>query len=142
MTQHSLPGMPPFSTGRVVNVASVRQRSPFRYPGGKTWLVPRVFHWLNTRKSAPALFIEPFAGGAVVGLSVAFEKLAEHVILVELDPQVGAVWDTVINQGEGSWLAEKILTFDLTHENVDKLLDEEPVCTRELAFQTIVKNRV
>ena len=25
--------------GRVVNVASVPQRSPFRYPGGKTWLV-------------------------------------------------------------------------------------------------------
>lgn len=25
---------------RVVNVASVPQRSPFRYPGGKTWLVP------------------------------------------------------------------------------------------------------
>ena len=24
----------------VVNVASVQQRSPFRYPGGKTWLVP------------------------------------------------------------------------------------------------------
>ena len=27
---------------RVVNVASVKQRSPFRYPGGKTWLVPEV----------------------------------------------------------------------------------------------------
>ena len=25
-----------------VNVASVPQRSPFRYPGGKTWLVPQV----------------------------------------------------------------------------------------------------
>jgi hypothetical protein len=27
---------------RVVNVACVKQRSPFRYPGGKTWLVPDV----------------------------------------------------------------------------------------------------
>ena len=24
----------------IVNVASVPQRSPFRYPGGKTWLIP------------------------------------------------------------------------------------------------------
>jgi DNA adenine methylase len=27
---------------KIVNVASVPQRSPFRYPGGKTWLVPIV----------------------------------------------------------------------------------------------------
>lgn len=130
------------STGRVVNVASVRQRSPFRYPGGKTWLVPRVFRWLNVYESAPALFIEPFAGGAIVGLSVAFEGLAEHVILVELDQQVGAVWDTIISLDEGPWLAEKILSFRLTHKNVDALLDDEPDSTRERAFQTIVKNRV
>lgn len=30
------------ATPKVVNVASVPQRSPFRYPGGKTWLVPVV----------------------------------------------------------------------------------------------------
>lgn len=33
---------------RVVNVASVPQRSPFRYPGGKTWLVPYVRLWLSS----------------------------------------------------------------------------------------------
>lgn len=142
VTQQMLPGMPPLSSGRVVNVASVRQRSPFRYPGGKTWLVPRIFQWLSVRKRAPALFVEPFAGGAIVSLSVAFEGLAEHVVLIELDPQVGAVWDTVINQGQGPWLAERILAFELTHENVDALLDDAPASTRELAFQTIVKNRV
>ncbi len=140
--QQPLPGMAPFSTERVVNVASVRQRSPFRYPGGKTWLVPRIFQWLSARSSVPKLFIEPFAGGAVVGLSVAFENLAEHVILVELDRQVGAVWDTIINLGEGPWLAEKIRAFELTHENVDALLEAEPASTRDLALQTIVKNRV
>lgn len=123
-------------------MASVRQRSPFRYPGGKTWLVPHVFQWLKAHESAPALFIEPFAGGAIVGLSVAFEELVEHVVLVELDRQVGAVWDAVINLGEGPWLAERILAFKLTHESVDALLGDEPASTRELAFQTIVKNRV
>ena len=34
-------------TQNVVNVASVPQRSPFRYPGGKTWLVPVVRQWLK-----------------------------------------------------------------------------------------------
>jgi hypothetical protein len=35
--EHASPGR-----RRVVNVASVKQRGPFRYPGGKTWLVPEV----------------------------------------------------------------------------------------------------
>ena len=61
----------------VVNVASVPQRSPFRYPGGKTWLVPRIRQWLTSLPTKPARFIEPFAGGAIVGLTVAFEQLAD-----------------------------------------------------------------
>jgi hypothetical protein len=32
---------------KVVNVSTVPHRSPFRYPGGKTWLVPRVRDWLG-----------------------------------------------------------------------------------------------
>ena len=31
----------------VVNVATVPHRSPFRYPGGKTWLVPFIRHWVT-----------------------------------------------------------------------------------------------
>jgi len=76
---------------KIVNVASVPQRSPFRYPGGKTWLVPRVRHWLFSLPRRPEEFIEPFAGGAIIGLTVAAEGLANHVTLVELDEQVAAV---------------------------------------------------
>ena len=47
------------------NVAQVRQLSPFRYPGGKTWLVPEVRKWLMTSKRQPSVFVEPFAGGAM-----------------------------------------------------------------------------
>lgn len=32
---------------KIVNVASVPFRSPFRYPGGKTWLVPQIRHCLD-----------------------------------------------------------------------------------------------
>ncbi|MDP8791430.1 DNA adenine methylase, partial [Serratia marcescens] len=46
------------------NVAQVRQLSPFRYPGGKTWLVPEVRKWLMASKVTPSVFVEPFAGGA------------------------------------------------------------------------------
>src|ERR1041385_1910046 len=87
---------------RVVNVASVPQRSPFRYPGGKTWLIPYIRRWLGRLESRPAEFIEPFAGGGIVGITVAAERLVEHVTMIEIDPEVAAVWHTIFcDEGGG-----------------------------------------
>lgn len=126
---------------RVVNVASVSQRSPFRYPGGKTWLVPFVFQWLIHLPKRPNDFIEPFAGGAIIGLTVAFEKLANHVTLVELDQEVAAVWKAII-YGDYEWLANEILRFDFSPENIDSILEKAEVSVEEKAFQTILRNRI
>lgn len=125
----------------IVNVASVPQRSLFRYPGGKTWLVPYIRRWLTSRTTPLAEFIEPFAGGAIVGLTVAFEKLAAHVTLVELDEQVAAVWQTVLC-GDAEWLAEKIVAFEMVSVQVDRELAKPATNVAEQAFQTILKNRV
>jgi DNA adenine methylase len=130
------------ATTPIVNVASVPQRSPFRYPGGKTWLVPRIRQWLASQAVKPQQFIEPFAGGGIVGLSVAFEQLAAHVTLVELDDQVASVWQTIIEDGEGEWLAGQIGHFELTPERVKGVLSEHAASVREQAFQTILRNRV
>src|SRR5438270_11193884 len=91
-------------TEKVVNVASVPHRSPFRYPGGKTWLVPQIRCWLLSNKHTAARFIEPFAGGAIASMTVGFERLARHVIFGEADPNVAALWRVVLN-GEAEWLA-------------------------------------
>src|SRR5882724_2138606 len=80
----------------IVNVASVPQRSPFRYPGGKTWLIPRLHQWLLSRVIKPAELIEPFAGGGIVSLTTAFENLADSVTMVEFDDDVAAVWETML----------------------------------------------
>jgi len=128
---------------RVVNVASVPQRSPFRYPGGKTWLVPRIRQWLASLPMKPAKFVEPFAGGAIVSLTVAFEQLANSAILVERDEQVAAVWQTIVNTQDGAeWLANRISTFHLTPESANTLLSSPARPTKEKAFQTIVQNRI
>jgi DNA adenine methylase len=125
---------------RVVNVASVKQRSPFRYPGGKTWLVPEVILWLSRKNRRPCHFVELFAGGGIVGLTVAAEGLADHVTMIELDPDVAAVWHTIFSD-DAEWLACRILTFDLTSEHLQETLSRPTVATREKAFQTILKNR-
>lgn len=126
------------------NVAQVRQLSPFRYPGGKTWLVPEVRKWLATSKVTPSVFVEPFAGGAMAGLTAAAEGLAEHVILGELDDDVAAVWQTIFHgkPADVKWLCKKIVDFDVNLENVRKILDGNPRNIRDRAFRTIVKNRM
>jgi DNA adenine methylase len=129
------------ATDKIVNVTKVKFRSPFRYPGGKTWLVPRIRLWLASLPEKPQRFIEPFCGGAIVGLTVAFEKLADHVLLVERDEQVAAVWQTILSD-DAEWLAQTILKFNLTPESVDTELAKQTEITRERAFQTIIKNRV
>lgn len=126
---------------RVVNVASVPQRSPFRYPGGKTWLVPRVREWLGAHPARPALFVEPFAGGGIVSLTVMFEDLAEQAMMVELDRNVAAVWRTIFSENR-TWLGEEIASFTFIPEAVGSILAANPTMLRERAFQTILRNRV
>ena len=126
---------------RIVNVASVPQRSPFRYPGGKTWLVPDVRDWFRHRDRQPRELIEIFAGGGIVGLTAAFEKLAAHVTLVELDPDVAAVWQTILSD-DAEWLSERIVSFELTEQSAQEIVTSTPASTRERAFSTILRNRI
>jgi DNA adenine methylase len=126
---------------KIVNVASVSQRSPFRYPGGKTWLVPEVRDWLLHKTVKPTEFIEIFAGGGIVGLTVAAECLAEHVTLVELDPDVASVWRTLLSD-DAEWLAQRIVQFPISVASAQELLSVTPETTRDRAFLTILKNRV
>lgn len=126
---------------KIINVASVPQRSPFRYPGGKTWLVPHLRRWLRSTPQRPSVFVEPFAGGGICSLTVAAEGLADHIVMVELDDDVAAVWETIIS-GDGNALAERIASFDLTLENVQEELATTPSSTLDRAFRTILRNRV
>lgn len=122
-----------------VNVAQVTQLSPFRYPGGKTWLIPEIRNWLRSQSKKPTIFAEPFAGGAIASLTVAAEGLAEHVYMTELDEDVSAVWETIFS--EPDWLCKKIQNFDVTHENVLNVITKKTTSIKEKAFQTIVRNR-
>ena len=90
----------PYPVSRIpaVNVAQVPQRSPLRYPGGKTWLVPHIRAWLA--ETRPKVLIEPFAGGGIVTLTAVMEHLAERAILVELDRDVAAFWKAALLHGQ------------------------------------------
>jgi DNA adenine methylase len=127
----------------IANVAAVPRRSPFRYPGGKTWLIPCLRRWLLSKNPRPPELLEPFAGGGTMSLTAAFEELAEHVTMVELDEQVAAVWTAILGEpGYARELADRIARFDLTPESVRAVLDSPGDSLVDRAFATILKNRV
>ncbi len=126
---------------QVINIASVPHRSPFRYPGGKTWLVPKIRRWLQSLKFKPREFCEPFAGGAIVGLSALFDDFVSKLVLVEKDEDVASVWDVILN-GQGDKLAQAIVQFDFNPENVKERLSITPIAKFDHAFATILRNRV
>lgn len=123
-----------------VNVASVPQRSPFRYPGGKTWLIPQIRRWLGSLPAPPRKLVEPFAGGGIVSLTAVAEGRCAHAHLVEKDADVGAVWE-VVTGGGAPRLASRIMEFQPTLSAVTGLLERAPATLEERAFHTIVKNR-
>ena len=128
------------TTAKPVNVASVPQRSPFRYPGGKTWFVPTFRRWMQSIDYKPELLIEPFGGGGIVSLTALFEHWVEKVVMVEMDDDVAAVWEAIMD-GHAEWLADRILHFDLTHEHLANELKIQSTDNKQRAFQTLLKNR-
>lgn len=123
-----------------VNVASVPQRSLFRYPGGKTWFVPTFRQWIAQMYPKPRTLIEPFTGGGIISLTALFENLVEKTVMVELDEEIAAVWESIVN-GDAEWLANRVLSFDLTKNAVIHELNKFSDKQREKAFKTILKNR-
>jgi DNA adenine methylase len=130
-----------YTATAITNVASVPQRSPFRYPGGKTWLIPTVRQWLKQDKKQVAELVEPFAGGGIVSLTAAFENLAGNITMVEKDEEIAAVWEVILN-GQNRWLADKILSYHLTVDNIKAELDRPDKQICDVAFCTILRNRI
>lgn len=129
------------ATDSVINVSSVPHLSPFRYPGGKTWLIPYVRQWLGAKENKPAVLVEPFCGGGVVSLTSVFEDLVERAVMVEIDSSVAAVWQAMLN-GESTWLANAIGSFAMSKETVCDVLAGDSSAIRDIAFRTLLRNRV
>ena len=115
--------------------------SLLRYPGGKSWLRSQVVGWLKQQPKRVSVFIEPFAGGASIGLTVAHLGLADQVILVEKDPDVAALWKVIFGT-EWEQLDQRIRDFRLNRRAVVKLLGSQPITDCDRAFQCLVRNRV
>lgn len=120
---------------------NVTEYSPLRYPGGKAWFVPTLRAWLRGLPRRPALFVEPFAGGGSASLAVTAEDLADRTLMVEQDPEVAAVWHTVLGGGAEQLIA-RVTGFEATPGTIATALAGAPTDLVDAAFRLLLRNRV
>ena len=129
----------PTSSIPAANVRTVPLRSPLRYPGGKTWLIPHIRKWLGASGPPAPLLVEPFAGGGIVSLTALMESLADRAVMAELDSDVAAFWRAALHHGPS--LVERVLSFSPTRGNVEALSCAQPRNVIDRGFRALVLNR-
>jgi DNA adenine methylase len=117
-----------------------RYISPFRYPGGKSWFLKIARRWLAGQVTRPEVLVEPFAGGSGISLTAIGDDLVDEVVFCELDQDVAAIWETILN-GRARWLTQEILSFRLSRKRVEETLSRSPKNTHERAFRCLLRNR-
>ncbi len=126
-----------------VNVSQVPKRSPFRYPGGKTWLIPLLRQWLAARTRHSSSFIEPFAGGATASLLAVNEGFCANAYFAELDSEVASVWNCILSE-DGPRLASLVESFNMSKRHVRDLFRLSKTETSLLirAEAVLIRNRI
>ena len=116
--------------------------SPLRYPGGKG-KVANFFKLLFLENDLlGSEYVEPYAGGASVGLSLLFEEYASHIHINDLDRSVYTFWKVVLEQPDE--LCRRIVAARLGVREWDRqrlvqsASDPDEV---DLAFSTFYLNR-
>lgn len=89
-----------------------RYLSPLRYPGGKGRLASFVGGLLAHQKPRPTVYVEPFAGGAGVGLRLLVDEYVDEIVINDLNPGVAAFWRAVFRSPEG--LLERLMECNVT----------------------------
>ena len=117
--------------------------SPLRYPGGKLKVVDYVKRLFEVNDLMDGTYIEPYAGGASVALTLLFSEYASRIKINDIDRSIYAFWHSVLNETEE--LCRKISD---TPVNMDMWQEQRAVQARkqdaellELGFSTFFLNR-
>jgi len=118
-------------------------RSPLRYPGGKSKLTPFIKALISKAGLKDATYVEPFAGGAGVAVSLLMDGTVSQIVINDLDKAVYSFWRAV--KTESKALIKMIADTHITIEEREKQLaiyQNEKRYSVELAFATLFLNRV
>ena len=117
--------------------------SPLRYPGGKAKLAPFFKALVRANRLLDGVYVEPFAGGGGVGLSLLLHGYVERIVLNDLSAPVYAFWRALLDSPDQ--FREAIMSVDLT---VDEWTRQRAIFQEaagrssfEIGFATFFLNR-
>ncbi|MDI3319498.1 DNA adenine methylase [Pinibacter soli] len=117
--------------------------SPLRYPGGKGKISNFIKLIFEKNLLVDGYYVEPYAGGASVALSLLFDEYASNIIINDIDRSVFAFWYSVLNNTEE--FCDLILKTNITtkvwkrQKEIQKQKDSTNLL--ELGFSTFFLNR-
>ena len=116
--------------------------SPLRYPGGKSKLSPFIKVLLQNLDQKKTKYIEPFAGGAGVALTLLLEGVVDDIVINDYDKAIYSFWRSVIENPID--LIDKIEQTPVTMEEWQKqkrIYCASTSYSMDLAFATLFLNR-
>lgn len=117
--------------------------SPLRYPGGKLKVVDYVKRLMEVNDLVGGTYIEPYAGGASVALSLLFDKYAGKIKINDKDRAIYAFWFAVLEKTEElcRMISDTPVTMDVWQAQHELQKHKEDVGLLELGFSTFFLNR-
>lgn len=117
--------------------------SPLRYPGGKGKLVGFFYTIIEENDLCDGNYVEPYAGGASIALSLLFNEYVSKIIINDFDRSIYAFWYSALNKTQK--LCDLILKTKVNLSNWKKCKDiqnvKQKVSLLNLGFSTFFLNR-
>ncbi|MDF2589018.1 MAG: Site-specific methylase [Anaerocolumna sp.] len=117
--------------------------SPLRYPGGKSKLTPFMELIIEKLGHLGGTYIEPFAGGAGIGLELLEKGIVEQIVINDLDKGIYSFWRAITTETDR--FIDKIYNTPVT---MDEWRTQRNICVEdnkkysfELGFATFFLNR-
>ena len=117
--------------------------TPLRYPGGKRKLFPFFCDLIEHNGLIGAHYVEPFAGGAGLALSLLISGYVEMIHLNDLDVAIYAFWKAMLEESEELCRRINEASVDITTWKRQQKVVEHPEQYSEVdvAFATLFLNR-
>lgn len=117
--------------------------SPLRYPGGKLKVVNYLKRLMEVNNLCDGTYIEPYAGGASVALSLLFCEYASRIKINDIDRSIYAFWYSVLNETDDlcRLISDTPVNMDMWHIQREVQAHKQEVGLLELGFSTFFLNR-
>lgn len=117
--------------------------TPLRYPGGKARFAPLIAELMRINNLAGGHYLEPYAGGAGVAITLLIDGVAEHIHINDADPAVAVFWRVATQQTREliNMVANEPVTMDAWQHWRAVMLGQEPATELNRGFATLFMNR-